>query len=91
MTTTLEVVQQVYEAFGRGDVTAVVNLVASEVDWEGIVPATLPYAGRRRNPRRWPTFLRRSLASTALRILIFLNFRCQLECRGSPLPPSRIA
>ena len=56
MTTALEVVQQVYEAFGRGDVTGVVNLVASEVDWEGIVPATLPYAGRRRNPQEVADF-----------------------------------
>jgi uncharacterized protein len=56
MTTALEVVQQFYEAFGRGDVTAVVNLVASEVDWEGIVPATLPYAGRRRTPQEVADF-----------------------------------
>lgn len=43
------VVQQVYEAFGRGDVPAILNLVAEDVDWEFVGPASLAYAGRRRN------------------------------------------
>jgi len=43
------VVQQAYEAFGRQDVPAILKLVAEEVDWEFVGPASLAYAGRRRN------------------------------------------
>jgi uncharacterized protein len=35
----LDVVQQVYAAFGRGDITAIVKVVANEVDWECIAPS----------------------------------------------------
>jgi uncharacterized protein len=44
----LDIVQQAYEAFGRRDITALMKLIADEVDWECVAPATLPYAGRRR-------------------------------------------
>lgn len=43
------IVQQAYEAFGRGDVPGILNLVAAEVDWEFVGSVSLPYAGRRRN------------------------------------------
>ncbi|MEK7322980.1 MAG: nuclear transport factor 2 family protein [Pseudomonadota bacterium] len=43
------IIKQAYEAFGRGDVPAILNLVAAEVDWEFVGSAGLPYAGRRRN------------------------------------------
>ena len=43
------IVQKAYEAFGRGDVPAILELVASEVDWELVGSPELEYAGRRRN------------------------------------------
>jgi uncharacterized protein len=49
MGTAATIVQNVYEAFGRRDVAAILNLVADEVDWEFVGSASLPYAGRRRN------------------------------------------
>jgi hypothetical protein len=49
MGTSTTVVQQAYEAFGRKDVPAILELVADEVDWEFVGSAGLPYAGRRRN------------------------------------------
>ncbi|HEV8552461.1 MAG TPA: nuclear transport factor 2 family protein [Casimicrobiaceae bacterium] len=49
MGTSTAVVQQAYEAFGRRDVPAILELVADEVDWEFVGSAGLPYAGRRRN------------------------------------------
>ncbi len=49
MGTAVTVVQQAYEAFGRGDVPAILELVASDVDWEFAGPAELGYAGRRRS------------------------------------------
>jgi uncharacterized protein len=57
MGTALNVVQQAYAAFGRHDITALVKLIADEVDWECIAPATLPYAGRRRTPEEVANFL----------------------------------
>ena len=50
------IVQQAYEAFGRGDVPAILNLVADEVDWEFVGSATLPFAGRRRNKKEAADF-----------------------------------
>jgi len=49
MGTSAAVVQQAYEAFGKGDIPALLELVADEVDWELIGPKSLSYAGRRRN------------------------------------------
>ena len=50
------VVQQAYEAFGRQDVPAILKLVAEEVDWEFVGPASLAYAGRRRNHKEVAAF-----------------------------------
>jgi len=46
----LDVVQQGYAAFARQDIPALLKLVADEVDWKEICPASLPYSGLRRNP-----------------------------------------
>ena len=44
------VVRQVYEAFGRGDVPAILRLLADNVDWEFVGSPKLAYAGSRRGP-----------------------------------------
>jgi hypothetical protein len=41
----VEVVQQAYQAFGRGDVPAVLSLVAEDVDWRFLGARRLPYTG----------------------------------------------
>lgn len=41
-------VRKVYDAFGRGDVPAILGLIADDVDWEFVGSPGLPYAGRRR-------------------------------------------
>ena len=46
----LSVAQQAYEAFGRQDIPAFLNLVADEVDWKAVGPASLPHCSLRRNP-----------------------------------------
>lgn len=56
MDTPTAVVQQAYEAFGRGDVPAILKLAAEEVDWELVGPASLAYAGRRRNHKEVADF-----------------------------------
>jgi uncharacterized protein len=48
MNTALNIVQQAYAAFGRRDIPALLELVADEVNWECVVPASLPYAGKRK-------------------------------------------
>ena len=51
METATAVVQKAYEAFGRKDVPAILNLVAEQVDWELVGPASLVYAGKRRSKK----------------------------------------
>lgn len=49
--TALDVVRQAYEALGRGDVEALLNLMAPEAAWRCVKPATLPYGEYRRLPQ----------------------------------------
>ena len=50
------IVQKVYEAFGRGDVPALLEMVADDVDWEFVGSPGLPYAGRRRGKKQVADF-----------------------------------
>jgi ketosteroid isomerase-like protein len=43
------VVHEAYQAFGRRDVPALLDLMADDVDWEFVGSAGLAYAGRRKN------------------------------------------
>jgi hypothetical protein len=49
MGTATVVVQEIYAAFGRGDVPAILGMVAEDVDWEFVGSPGLGYAGNRRN------------------------------------------
>ena len=49
MGATTAIVQQLYTAFSQGDVAAILDLVAEQVDWEFVGSENLPYAGHRRN------------------------------------------
>lgn len=45
----LQVVQQMYAAFGRGDIQAVLNLLTDDVEWEVTGPTHIvPWTGKRR-------------------------------------------
>ncbi len=44
----VEVVQRTYEAVGRGDVPAVLDLLTDDVEWVFQGPSTIPFAGTRR-------------------------------------------
>ena len=41
----VEVVQSAYAAFGRGDVSAILSLIADEVEWKFCGAKGLPYTG----------------------------------------------
>jgi uncharacterized protein len=56
MSTALDITKQGYEAFGRRDIPALLQLVADEIDWKLIGPASWPHAGLRRNPAEVATF-----------------------------------
>lgn len=56
MGTAATTVQHAYEAFGRGDVPALLEMVAEEVDWEFVGSPNLPYAGRRHNRKEVADF-----------------------------------
>lgn len=46
---TLTTVQGIYEAFGRGDVAAILERIHEDVDWEyGAAPNDVPWLARRR-------------------------------------------
>jgi ketosteroid isomerase-like protein len=49
MGTATTIVQEVYAAFGRQDVPAILSRVAADVDWEFVGSPGLAYAGKRRN------------------------------------------
>ena len=52
----LDIVQKGYAAFGSGDIPALLKLVADEVDWKEVCPASLPYSGLPRNPNEVADF-----------------------------------
>jgi ketosteroid isomerase-like protein len=45
--TNTEVVQQGYEAFGRGDIPALLEFVADDVEWIQQGPSAIPFTGTR--------------------------------------------
>jgi uncharacterized protein len=46
--TNTDVVQQGYEAFSRGDIPAVLDLLTDDVEWIQQGPSVIPFAGTRR-------------------------------------------
>ena len=45
--TNTDVVQQGYEALGRGDIPAILDLLTDEVEWIEQGPSVIPFAGTR--------------------------------------------
>ncbi len=45
--TNVEVVQRAYEAFGRGDIPAMLEVMTDDVDWNLQGPSAIPWAGPR--------------------------------------------
>src|SRR5918994_4629624 len=43
--TNAEVIRQAYEAFGRGDIPEVLDLLTDDVDWALQGPSVIPWAG----------------------------------------------
>ena len=46
--TNVEVVQETYEAVGRGDIPALLDLLTDDVEWTFQGPSVIPFAGTRR-------------------------------------------
>ena len=49
----VQVISDAYAAFVRGDIPAILNILAPEIDWHVPGPAEAPYAGRRSFGSRW--------------------------------------
>jgi ketosteroid isomerase-like protein len=49
--TNVDVARSLYEAFGRGDVDALVALLDPQVEWELVGPGEIPYFGAYRGPQ----------------------------------------
>ena len=54
----LEIIQRGYEAFGRGDLDALLSLFADNIEWVSPGPADLPTAGTRRGRQQVADFFR---------------------------------
>ena len=52
----LEVVRRGYEAFGRGDIQALLDLLADDIEWVSPGPPELPTAGNRRGRQQVAQF-----------------------------------
>jgi ketosteroid isomerase-like protein len=46
--TNVDVVREAYEAVGRGDISALLDLLADDVEWTLQGPSAIPFAGTRR-------------------------------------------
>ncbi len=46
--TNVDVVREAYEAVGRGDIPALLDLLTEDVEWTLQAPAVIPFAGTRR-------------------------------------------
>jgi ketosteroid isomerase-like protein len=46
----LKLIQDVYEAFGRGDLPAILGSLTDDVDWNHPRPDRIPWGGQRRGP-----------------------------------------
>lgn len=49
-TRNLQVVQGMYEAFGRGDVQTIIASLSPTVQWEDFIPSQVPHGGLRKGP-----------------------------------------
>lgn len=47
----LQIIQDMYAAFGRGDVPAILASLADDVSWEFEAPAQISWGGYRRGPK----------------------------------------
>ena len=52
----LEIVKRGYEAFGRGDIQALLDLFADDIEWSSPGPPELPTAGTRRGRQQVAEF-----------------------------------
>lgn len=48
MSNPVEIVQQIYVAFGAGDLPKIMSLLSDRCEWEFVGPASIVYCGRRR-------------------------------------------
>ena len=68
MGTATAVVQQAYAAFAEGDVPAILDLLADEVDWQFVGSDSLEYAGLRRNRDEVAAFIAAVAAADAIHV-----------------------
>lgn len=64
----VETVRRLYRAFVEGDVPAILNLVAGDVDWQFFGSANIPWAGPRRGHAGVEQFFRSAGEAIAIEI-----------------------
>ena len=96
LTRNIKTIMGVYEAFGRGDVAAILDAVTSDVDWAAEAdPAVAPWHGVRHGPDAVATFFTEfgatmeveeftpvSLAANDTDVLSVVRFRARSRATG---------
>jgi hypothetical protein len=95
-----ETIQAVYEAFGRGDVPAILDRLADDVDWnnERVASRECPWNGNFSGKRNVPEFFRavgesldihtfepRTFVESGDRVAVMLRVESRLRKNGRPL------
>ena len=62
--TNTQIVKSMYEAFSRGDIPALLNSVADNVDWVCPGPASIPQSGRYHGPSEVAGFFQKVAEAT---------------------------
>ena len=65
---TVATVQQVYGAFGRGDIASVIQMTATDVEWVVPGPAEIPWYGSRRGKEGVGEFFASMAQHTDIRV-----------------------
>lgn len=79
MTTPLEVVQSIYAAFGHGDLPALLNALAEDIEWTFPGPRETPFAGVKKGRAQVQEFFAQVMASADIVEFQPLQFIAQGE------------
>ena len=74
MSTRIDQIKDLYAAFGRGDVAAILAMVTDDVSWEFEAPAELSWSGLRRGPQEAAGFFAGIAAEHADPVLNMTEF-----------------
>ena len=88
--TNTEIVKSMYEAFGRGDIGAILNSVSDNIDWTVPGPSAIPYAGHYRGRQEVAGFFQKLADTTEFDPFQIEQYLELADQRVSGLPIRRV-